>query len=66
VGVESEEIAWEWIVAVKSEREFGIPDAVCAAAVRLGCALDRFASAEDEAARLADYLDRHAAMKGGR
>ncbi len=57
---------WEWIVAVKGEREFGMPDAVCVAAVRLGCALDSFASAEDEAARLADYLDRHAAMKGGR
>jgi len=54
-----EEIAWEWIVAVKAEREFGMPDAVCAAAVRLGCALDSFASAEDEAARLADYLDGH-------
>lgn len=63
---ESEEIAWEWILAVKAEREFGMPDAVLAAAARLGCALDRFAAAEDEAARLADYLDRHAAMKGGR
>ncbi len=62
---EPEEIAWEWIVAVKAEREFGMPDAVLAAAVRLGCALDRFAAAEDEAARLADYLDRHAALKGG-
>lgn len=60
------EIVWEWIVAVKAEREFGMPDAVCAAAVRLGCALDRFASAEEEAARLGDYLDRHATMKGGR
>lgn len=56
------EIAWEWIVAVKAEREFGMSDAVCVAAVRLGCALDRFASAEDEAVQLADYLDRHAAM----
>jgi len=65
VGVEAEEIAWEWIVAVKAEREFGIPDAVCVAAVRLGCALDRFASAEDEAVRLAEFLDRDAAMTGG-
>ncbi len=66
VTTEPEEIAWEWIVAVKAEREFGIPDAVLAAAIRLGCALDSFAAAEDEAARLADYLDRHAAMKGSR
>ncbi len=59
---EPEEIVWQWIVAVKAEREFGMPDAVCMAAVRLGCALDRSASAEEEAARLADYLDRHAAI----
>jgi len=66
IPADPEQIAWGWIVAVKAEREFGIPDTVLAAAVRLGCALDRFASAEDEAARLADYLDRHTAMKGGR
>jgi len=49
---------------VKAEREFGMPDTVLAAAVRLGCALDSFASAEDEATRLADYLDRHATQGG--
>ncbi len=63
VGTEPDDadpqLLWEWIVAVKAEREFGIPDTVLAAAVRLGCALDSFASAEDEATRLADYLDRH-------
>lgn len=60
-----EEIAWTWIAAVKSERTYEMPDAVCAAAVRLGCALDRFRSVEDEASRLADYLDHRAVLKGG-
>lgn len=55
---EAEEIAWTWIGDVKAERTDEMPDRVLAAAARLGCVLDPFVSAEEEAERLAAHLDR--------